>query len=303
MTNTVYITIGVSASGKTTWAEEKIKQLESDNVSCVNINRDDIRALVFSEKTGSPPEDFNWNSWQKKWESGAKAKWIKTMDEVIRWEIPVVIISDTNLIVSTREMIENKFTSSGYKVEHVLFPIDYETAVKRDLGRKNPVGSHVIASQMKLYWEQFEYHYTPDTSLPKTVLVDIDGTIAHANSRNIYDSTRVHTDDPDHFVMDVVRGLKALGYAVVCVSGRSDNCYDVTYEWLETHLGFPPNELFMRKDGDLRKDCVVKKEIFREKIEAKYYVVGVIDDRPQVIRMWISIGVKTLACGFQNTEF
>jgi hypothetical protein len=59
----------------------------------------------------------------------------------------------------------------------------------------------------------------------------------------------------------------------------------------------------MRKTGDTRKDCIVKKEIFFRDISPNYNVVGAIDDRPQVVRLWHSLGIRVLACGFQSKEF
>ena len=49
--------------------------------------------------------------------------------------------------------------------------------------------------------------------------------------------------------------------------------------------------LFMRPYGDSRKDSVVKREIFEREIQSRYQVVGVFDDRMQVVRMWRDLGL------------
>jgi len=47
----------------------------------------------------------------------------------------------------------------------------------------------------------------------------------------------------------------------------------------------------MRSDGDYRADQVVKEELFRNQVEPKYDVIGVIDDRDKVVTMWRRLGL------------
>ena len=61
--------------------------------------------------------------------------------------------------------------------------------------------------------------------------------------------------------------------------------------WLDRHVGVPYDGLHMRVTGDQRKDSVVKAEIFDREIRDRYHVVGVFDDRAQVVRMWRSLGL------------
>ena len=46
------------------------------------------------------------------------------------------------------------------------------------------------------------------------------------------------------------------------------------------------DELYMRKTDDVRRDSIIKEELYNEHIKDKYNVNMVFDDRPQVIRMW-----------------
>ena len=62
-------------------------------------------------------------------------------------------------------------------------------------------------------------------------------------------------------------------------------------------------ELIMRAAGDMRKDSIVKAELFFEHIEPNYNVMMVIDDRPQVIRMWTDIGLDVINVGNYYEEF
>jgi hypothetical protein len=48
----------------------------------------------------------------------------------------------------------------------------------------------------------------------------------------------------------------------------------------------PFDELLMRKTGDNRKDSIIKKEIFMEHVQNKYFIEFILDDRNQVVDMW-----------------
>jgi hypothetical protein len=50
----------------------------------------------------------------------------------------------------------------------------------------------------------------------------------------------------------------------------------------------------MRKQGDFRRDSIVKKEIYDNDIKGKFDVEFVLDDRQQVVDMWREIGLKCL---------
>lgn len=296
------LTVGISASGKTTWAEAFVAEKAAVGEVWRNINRDDIRKEVFEIKTGN---SFCWNEWKRPWEKDVFTLWERRIKEVLAdpSKVDGVIVSDTNLNPSIRNMLFRKFEAVGCDITLKFFPIEFEEAVKRDLARPNPVGSHVIAEQIEKYWDQFGDKYVADTTLPKAVIVDIDGTVAHITTRKIFDWMEVNTDRPDTMVCDVVRGLKAQGYKIVVTSGRDAVSRDLTWEWLKTHFGFKPDELLMRAHKDMRKDTVVKRELFDAHIRNKYNVVLAIDDRPVVVRLWRKLGIQTLACGFQNKEF
>jgi hypothetical protein len=125
----------------------------------------------------------------------------------------------------------------------------------------------------------------------KAIIVDIDGTISHKTDRDIYDYQRAIDDTPDKIVLEVIRALWQLKYKIVIVTGRSDDCAEVTREWLRIYC--PPYfKLFMRKAGDNRQDAVVKREIYETHIEPNFDILCVFDDRNQVVDMWREIGLK-----------
>jgi hypothetical protein len=144
--------------------------------------------------------------------------------------------------------------------------------------------------------------YVPDKSQPEVWIVDIDGTLAHheRSGRSPYDWSRVSEDEIDPLVARLVDMIHADRSDVILVSGRDAVCRDATAEWLAKHeIGYL--ELLMRPEGDNRPDHVVKAEIFDQHIRHYYNVVGVLDDRSQVVKMWRSMGLKCLQV--QNGDF
>jgi hypothetical protein len=136
--------------------------------------------------------------------------------------------------------------------------------------------------------------------LPTAWLVDVDGTLALCAHRNPYDWRRADADEPNGPVVTVVQALAAHPGvdAVLAISGRPEQARHVTSRWLDEH-GITHNELLLRADGDARADEVVKEELFRTRVAPRYYVLGVIDDRDKVVRMWRTLGLVCLqvACG------
>jgi len=140
--------------------------------------------------------------------------------------------------------------------------------------------------------------YVPPPQGIPALIADIDGTLALLNGRNPYDASTCLDDLPNDPVIDIV---KKYGI-VVYVSGREDKYRDQTAAWLSKH-GLPAGELFMRKTGDMRKDSIVKWEIFEEHIRDTYKVLCVLDDRLSVCRMWYSLGLPLLRVGDPDADF
>jgi predicted kinase len=291
------LTVGISGSGKTTWANTFVRERAVAGEIWFNLNRDDIRAEVYKLKTGRL--DFTWANWKHKWEKDAIKFWLQGLDAIIERDIyNGIILSDTNLNPNTRNSLIARFQEAGCEVDLKIFDVNFETACARDLQRYNPVGAKVIGDQIQKFWRQFGQPYTPNSKLAKAVIVDIDGTLAHKCDRDIYDYTKVLGDHADPLVTEVVKSLRSRGVCVVILSGRESVCRDVTWAWLTSNLEFEPDDLFMRDVGDHRRDSVVKRELFDEHIRNKYNVIGVIDDRPQVItECWLPLGIRTMAVG------
>jgi hypothetical protein len=91
-------------------------------------------------------------------------------------------------------------------------------------------------------------------------------------------------------------------HKIVVLSGRSAVCRRQTLAWLDQHC-IPYSELFMRSVDDQRADDVMKRELYDNHIRGKYNVLGVIDDRPRVCRMWRKWGLTVFQVGNPDYEF
>lgn len=157
------------------------------------------------------------------------------------------------------------------------------------------------------------------------VVYDIDGTIADCSHRLplIYKDKdkewdRFHeeciNDLPIAGLIDILRILanrSGPGIFVVLCTGRPDSSRALTLEWLARNnilvdtdpvREFVPGQdikvgkLLMRKNGDYRKDCVIKQEALDKEGYSPETVLCVIDDRTQVVDHFRSIGYTVLQC-------
>ena len=277
------ITVGVSASGKTTFANELVKQGFRD------INRDYIRFNVVCP--GSNWSNYKFNGKNEKEVPRVHEQMI--MESWAREEN--IVISDTNLNAGRRDRLVRTLKDLGYEVDVIGCPITREAAIKRDNLRANGVGESVIYRQ-SLEWLDYTGRvvYVPDESLPKAVIFDVDGTIASMD-RGPFDWKRVGEDKPREFVIQMLRSYAMMGYIIIICSGRDDICVGETSKWLDEHVGSMFwHHLHMRKNGDFRKDNAVKEEIFWTHLAHKYNIVACVDDRPQMIRLWHELRIPNV---------
>ena len=127
--------------------------------------------------------------------------------------------------------------------------------------------------------------YVPVSGTPDAFIVDIDGTLAKMNGRFAHDLRRVGEDLPNQPMIDLVQRLRNTGTKILITSGRDEVCREDTVEWLKRY-GVEYDLLLMRKLGDQREDSFVKLDLFNEHIRNDYNVLGVFDDRDQVVSLW-----------------
>lgn len=293
----MYVTIGISASGKSTWADNFCSEYD-----VVNINRDDIRFNLFCNGV----RDWNLYKFTKHKEKLVTEHQVNLIKQA-RLDEKDVIISDTNLNTNTLGKLRLLADQLGYTIVEKWFDIDVMEAIKRDARRSNGVGYSVIMNQYEKYCKLrhgSEYHVSDDNK-PKAIIVDIDGTVADMTGlRSPYDWGSVYLDKPVKYVIDVVKSLQNQGNRLIFMSGRDSSCRTETMKWLQNVANFQGFSLYMRAENDMRKDSVVKKELFSEYVNGIYSIQCVVDDRPSVCRMWrYELGLKVVQVGDPHLEF
>jgi hypothetical protein len=137
------------------------------------------------------------------------------------------------------------------------------------------------------------------------IVVDIDGTLSSVERRKDLIKTgdweQFHVDapkeDPNAWCLEIVHRFTDT-HKILVVTGRPETCYDETNDWLMTKCDLRPSdyELLMAPPGMM--DVDYKSRVYREHIEPQYDVLFVIDDRPQVVEKWRSLGLTCLQPNF-----
>lgn len=300
------ITVGMSGSGKTTWAEQfrqdQIKK--SGKYEWMIICRDNVRF-----------DHLGYGDWSKYKQTKAKEAAVTDICEQL-WDFAKcknmnVIIADTNLNETYRNNWIKRGEDAGYEVEVKPFPITLEESWKRNCHRGGfAVDRETLYKQWK-NWNKFRGRkvYIADESKPKAILVDVDGTIAQMYNRSPFEWSKVGQDKPRQFIIDLIKAyIDNCFYEdeVIFLSGRDGICRHETLTWIAYHFAYAPHNihLLMRQQGDMRKDTIVKEEIFWNNIADHYNVVAAFDDRPCVCRMWRDIGIpNVIAVADPHLEF
>jgi len=248
------LTIGVSASGKSFWAKEYARANKNTIIS----NRDDLRFALTGAATWA---EYKFNKHIEK--SITELQRI-TIEQAFHNKNDI-IIADTNLNPVYREQLITSLKSFGFTIEIKEFPITLEEAWKRDASRTNGVGKDVIYKQ---YQQWLEYKgrrtYVPNTDKTRAILVDVDGTLAKMGDRGAFEWSKVGVDTVRPIVRQMVSSFMDT-HVVIVLSGRDAVCQKETACWLfDNRIRY--DHLFMRKEGDMRKDTVIKEEIFWEHI-------------------------------------
>lgn len=270
---------GLPASGKSTYAKELVKK------GWKRVNKDDLRAMIDNSQ------------WSKKNEDIIKeAEW-KLADHFLQSKFNVVV-DDTNF--SYEQFWRDFAESRKVDFEVKFFDVPVDECIERDSKRGDKsVGEKIIRD---MYKRNVEVKSTPrilfDPNLPSCYIFDIDGTLAKMDGRSPYDWSKVHTDLANEPIQRIMVNIAANDAAeIFLVSGRDESCRDLTEEWM-AFFGFKKgeeyNNLFMRSAGDMRKDVLIKQEIYEREFKGKRNIICVFDDRDQVVKFWRSLGITCL---------
>ena len=218
-----------------------------------------------------------------------------------------VVVDDTNFNPIHKKTLEGFAKQYGYQFEEVFVDTPLEECMKRDNARANGVGEKVIRGMYNQYLrERIPLIPLSADGTPTATICDIDGTLAHMTKEGRLRFGRqapymwkyVGEDELDPFVHGVISCIRLTSdqwfdgtHKIILVSGRDEICRPETEQWLKDN-GVPYDLLYMRPEGDNRKDTVIKEEIYEKHIKGKYSINGVFDDRDQVVEMWRNKGLK-----------
>lgn len=297
----VILTVGIPGSGKSTWAKEHIKK----NPNFVRVSRDDFRRMLKDQDFCEPNiEDLITKI--------SKEVVVKALHKK-----QSVILDNTHVKESNiHSVIE--WVNHMADVEFMVFDVPKDKCIERDSLRDRKVGTNVIEKMdenFKILKDTFVFQPVPmdrskrilvpdfKNTLPPAVAFDIDGTLAHmTNQRGPFDWNKVDMDDFSPIVGEQIAFYKSLGRTVIILSGRDSSCRKLTEEWLKFY-GITYDHLFMRPEGDNRRDDLIKEEIYETQIKGKYNLLAVWDDRKQVVEMWYRKKIFCINVNQGNLEY
>lgn len=286
----IILTRGLPASGKSTWAIECVK---NSNGKAKRVNKDLLREMV---------DAGIWSKTNEQMILNARDALVKSF---LFYNAETVIVDDTNFEQKHFDAMQDIARSCMHvagggtldcTVEYKDFlDVSLDECLHRDSLRAKPVGEKVIKSMHQRYiLPTLQDKYT-NVKNGNAIICDIDGCAAHRTDRDWFEYEKVINDEADFAVRNIVNAFYEKGYKVFFVSGREGTtiCKDLTQRWLHEN-GFKHDALLMRKEGDYRRDSIVKQEIYEQHIKDKYVVEFVLDDRDQVVSKWRELGLKCL---------
>lgn len=287
------ITRGYAGAGKTRWSYNMV-----DNSGYTRVSRDDLRQMMFHRSGVLGYDDEQLITLCEN----------LLVEQLLTSGKPVVVDA-THLRYRHAQRWADLAKKLGVPFHCEDFEVDAETCIARDALRSKVVGPEVITKQA-LRWPLKSWKpvvpkdvsvpplelYTPDPKLPPAYIFDLDGTLARMSpDRGPFEWRKVGLDSA---FSDVARLLSDLSEtaSVYILSGRDSCCREETIGWLDDHnIWF--DGLIMRPENDYRKDDIVKLELFDTYLRGKVNVLGVVDDRLSVCRLWHALGLTLYRVG------
>lgn len=298
MSPVLTVVIGLPGSGKTTLAREMVA---ASGGKMVMVSRDDIRRGMGTNLDSDG--ELGWMITQIQEEQIRLAlkqgldvvshdqnlrmeyrKRLRAVSDSVGADYTQVELTDVPLHVC----LERNAKRTGHKVPEEYIRSQFERHIKNN---KNPMP---FPSPKLVDLPYQREQYVPDTSKPKAVIFDIDGTLAlHEGVRGPYDTSRYHLDRPNLPVIDMARHeAYDLGNKILFTSGRHIDFFGVSEDWIYQEVKVPIERMFMRPGPG--RDDIVKLDLFDQHIRNNYNVLRVYDDRNRVVAAWRSIGLTCL---------
>jgi predicted kinase len=278
--------IGAPGSGKTTFSKYFIRTEENWMRLC----RDDFRMMNFTDSLMSNREE------------GLISDTLDDAVETLLRKKYNVLLDATHCRAEYLNHYIERFNAWA-DISFKCFACDTDELIARCNKRHAETGRYVSATVIRRFVHDLEklkttFDFSPrprtqaastpekqDTTLPKAIICDLDGTLSLPDNRDPYDATESDKDTLNEAVANVLKTFSDRGYHILLVSGREEIFRAPTLRFLEK-FAVPCQHLWMRPAKDYRRDAVIKKEIFDREVAGNYYIEFVLDDRDQVVEMW-----------------
>jgi phosphoglycolate phosphatase-like HAD superfamily hydrolase len=154
------------------------------------------------------------------------------------------------------------------------------------------------------------FHHWSADGKPEAIIFDMDGTLVDTSSiRHLIpkltgpeDTYKSSDFDAFHAEADKCPALwdnvdsavnwYGTGRDIIIVTARSEKYRARTESWLHAHYVPYDGLLFMRHEGDMRSDYLVKKDILKA-LQETWEIVYAVDDNPSIIELWRENGIRT----------
>lgn len=301
---------GLPASGKSTEAKRLV-----DSGQYVRVNRDTIREMLLC------PRDDGQKAFNGKVEKIVTKISQDSVRSIMESGKFHIVVDECNLNVKYMDKWAKIANEYNYTVDVRGMGVSIEECIRRDANRTPNVGERVIKQMAIRNGLLKGYDVAPKAPFKignSIVLCDVDGTLSDLTHRRHW----VNTDDEKNAergcgkarknwkkffetmsedtlrqsTYDILQKYVDDGYTIVLVTARPDDYLVDTVDWMtkyNVHYDF----MLMRKAGDYRRDDIFKQEILDTWFPNKDLIEVVIDDRPQVIRMWRENGLKVIDVG------
>lgn len=325
---TIFILKGLPGSGKSHFAAELIRK---EPGRFVRINRDDLRSMAVGPGNNPHARDNDREELVRTFKNDLTRQAIREGYDVILDDTHLVPATVKKLHVLAASVGDVKVIEKAFdvSVDECIRRDDLRTGfarvgekIIRDMARGAGLDKKRVITDREIYYPPRwspggpgadPYKVQQDDSLPKAVICDLDGTLSLMNGRSPYDTSTCDKDLPNVPVIECVKAMHVQGYAILFTSGREEKAREPTARFIEQWVRVPPTKglgalipgslsvndglvgisysLFMRATADMRKDSIVKRELFDAHIAGKYNVVFCLDDRNQVVDFWREIGL------------
>lgn len=271
---------GLPASGKSTWAKEFVKGKKD----WIRVNNDELGLMMFGELFAEGRSD-----------DIDRAR--KQLITLAMSRLDNIVVDCTNLHPKHEEYLKDLVFKHNESVIYTPKPelysfeikdftdVPVEECIKRNKKRDNPVPDKIIYQMYRSYIAKEHQYVEQDPTLPKALIVDLDGTMADCSHRNPYDAKKCGDDAPIDFVIEIVKRFQS-DHHIIFVSGRDAKYMKETIDWLTNKAGLKAGLYSLYMKPDKAADLGFKQEIFDAHIKNKYYVTFVLEDRTHMVQMY-----------------